>query len=350
METLKLLAANLRCTDADFEAKYADLLNQINVELDQRELKKQLATYAASLGKENSVLDLSSSVVGLEGKIAFCLNHGAELNASSLTRVVLLLDRLAEQTERATPTWQNLPITSQTRQRDQYVNCYSRIDNLKTQTLQGTRTIREVAAGVRDIVSAYAPSNSGVYRQLLTHYKDCLHEAQSDPTVSNWVPVLRTVVETLTLLNSNRGSIKQGKRTARARLMSSTVDTRDRQGEAAATRIKVKSTDTDLGITSVDPTNVVGAELAVVYNTKTHHVEVYRASGEQKLSVQGARITNFDPALSQGRALREPDSWLPRFTSITTVRRAEVLMTSLKGKKWALSGKLNSNHLILKTL
>jgi hypothetical protein len=132
--------------------------------------------------------------------------------------------------------------------------------------------------------------------------------------------------------------------------MSSTVDTRDRQGEAAATRIKVKSTDTDLGITSVDPTNVVGAELAVVYNTKTHHVEVYRASGEQKLSVQGARITNFDPALSQGRALREPDSWLPRFTSITTVRRAEVLMTSLKGKKWALSGKLNSNHLILKTL
>jgi len=350
IETLRLLAAGLRFDAPDFSSKYADLLCQINDTLDQRELKNQLLTYAESQGKSAGVAALHSSLVGLEGKIAFCLNHGAVLRDSSTHRVHQLLDQLAQKAAQETPQWETLPITNSTKQRDQYVNCYSRIDNLKTQVLKGQKAVGEVSRGVREIVGHFAPTNRAVHRMLVEHYATLLQEARADPTIATWAPVLHKVTETLQLMISNKSSIKQGKLNSKQRVMLSTVATRDKQGTQAAGKIKLKSEDTELGITSIDPTNVIGAELVVVYNTKTHHVEVYRATGEQRLSIQGSRVTNFDPALSEGRALREPSSWLPRWTAATTIRRCEVLMQSLKGKKWTVSGKLNSNHLILKVL
>ena len=349
-QAVEQLASGLHRDDVDFERKYAEVLNQLNELLDHRALKSELVTYAVAQGKDFGVLDWPSNLVGLEGKICFCLNRGAVLHDRSRARVHQLLERIQRSAETSAPVWEPLPTSAKGRQAQQYVNSYSQLDNLKTRVLRGALPIRQLALETRASVTRCSNGNSVVQRQLLEHYRELLLDAQRDPTIQSWIQPISVMVETLHLMVNNKAAVKGGARAARARKMSSTVQTRDRKGEQAATKVKIKAQDTDSGITSVDPTNVVGATSAVFYNTKTRHVEVYHSLDGQVLSIQGARVTNFDPARSRGKILRKPESWLPRWTGATTTRRLDVLMADLKGKDWELSGKINSNHLILKVL
>lgn len=347
---LELLAAQLDYTAADFDQKYSNVLCLLNTELDHRQLKNELVAYATSIQKDFGVIDYPNNLVGLEGKIAYCLNRGAKLKPSSSIRVLKFLEKLESEAQLATPSWTSLPQTASSRQIAQYVACYSQLDNLKTRVLKNHLSARELAGETRAVVQRYAPNNQIVHRQLVEHYQTLFRECQNDPAVDAWLAPLRTIVETLNLLTSARRSRGQAQKASKARKFASTAAARDRKGEEAASKVRVKDEDTALGLQSIDPTNLVGAEAVVVYNTKTRHVEVYRCSGTNKLSMKGARITNFDPSLSQGRVLRDPTSWLPRWTSATTIRRLEVLIAEIKGKSWTLTGKLNSNHLIIKVL
>ena len=141
-----------------------------------------------------------------------------------------------------------------------------------------------------------------------------------------------------------------GNKDAKARKLTRSLEQVDRKGEKAATKITYKDEDGDLGITSIDPVNAVGSQAVVVYNTRSKHIEVYRAVAGSALSFQGARITNFDTAISMGRTLRKPESDLAHWTRATTIRRLEVLIDGIKGKKWEVTGKLNRNTMIIKVL
>ncbi len=350
IQAVEQLASGLHRDDVDFERKYAEVLNQLNNLLDHRALKNELVTYAVAQGQDFGVLDWPSHLVGLEGKICFCLNRGAVLRDSSRARVQQFLEHIQRKAEASTLVWEPLATTAKGKQVHQYVNSYSQLDNLKTRVIRGSLPIRQLALETRAAVTRWTNGNSVVQRQLLEHYRELLVEAQRDSSIQDWIQPISVMAETLHLMVNNKASVKGGARAARARKMSSTVQTRDKKGEQAATKVKIKTQDTDSGILSVDPTNVVGASSAVFYNTKTRHVEVYHALEGQALSIQGARVTNFDPARSRGKILRKPESWLPRWTGAATTRRLEVLMADLKGKDWELSGKINSNHLILKVL
>ena len=60
--------------------------------------------------------------------------------------------------------------------------------------------------------------------------------------------------------------------------MKADVHQADRKGEKAASKVSYKDEDMNLGIRSVDPTNVVGAVAAVLYNSKNRHCEIYFAN------------------------------------------------------------------------
>lgn len=347
---LELLVTQLDYTSDDFDQKYSLVLNLLNTELDHRQLKNELVTYATKVQQDLGVLDYPSNLVGLEGKIAYCLNRGAKLPAKSHQRVSTFLQKIADNFENSVHNWTLLPTTAQGKNIQQYVNCYSHIDNVRAQYLHGKVGKREIGRKTREIIHKYSPENKQVHKLLLEHYLALVQESRKDTLVAHWVPALDSVVEALNLLVNATKNAKQAQKNRKERILSSSLLTRDKKGQQAAEKVKIKELDTELGLSSIDPTTLVGAEAAVIYNTKTRHVEIYRSSGDARLSMKGARITNFDPTLSQGRVLRKPESWLPRWTSATTLRRLEVLIADIKGKSWQLTGKLNSNHLIIKVL
>ena len=125
---------------------------------------------------------------------------------------------------------------------------------------------------------------------------------------------------------------------------------RYRKGEKAASNLKHKDEDVVLGIKSVNPTNIVGASAVVIYNTKNRHIDIYVAKQDQQLSIKGTKIENFDEKASQGKIVRKPENALQMWVKATTIKRLEILRDSIKGKPWELTGKINSNHIILKVL
>ena len=345
-EVINALDHNL----ADFSSVYGRVLNFIHYEVDSSKLKAELVTYSETIGKADIALLIPANRVGVEGSIAYCINRGANLLPSSTEKVAKILDAYVESAKDVLPDWEHLPDTLHGKQIRAYVACYSRIDNAKTRVLRGKLEQRALAAEIRKIVTAYAGGKIAVVKMLKEHYQPSLSEAIKDELIKDWVKPLATISDTISLMVNNRASIKAGAKGAKARKMASTASEVDRKGEKAATKVTYKDEDDALGIRSVDPVNLVGSEAAVIYNTKTRHIEFYRAKQGMKLSFQGARIVNFDEASSIGKTIRKPETDLPHWTRATTVRRLEVLSDGIRGKKWEPSGKMNRNTIIIKIM
>ena len=341
--------SKLNLAHPTFEHDYGDALNWIHYEVDAAQLKREFVRWAATVDRGTLAEQIPSYRVALEGKIAYCLNRGAQLKPSSLARLTQLLDRFEAESTVA-PEWEPIPETAAGRVIEAYVNTYSRLDNARTRVLRGHLGARELSAEVRRIVETSAGNRPAVMKQLVDHYREALVEARRDELIQSWVRPLTTILDTLTILNSSSRSRKNGKRQAQERKMAMTSGTRDRKGEAAASRVTVQEDNLDLGIQGVDPVNVVGAQAAVVFNTKTRRIEVYRAASATGLSVKGARLTNFDLKLSQGKTVRKPEESLPHWMSATNVRRLEVLMESVNGRARDTNGKLSKNTIIIRVM
>jgi hypothetical protein len=342
--------AELDYTKDGFQTLYGRVLNFIHYDIDSSQLKSELVSYAEKIGKTEVALSIPANHINVEGSIAYCLNRGANLEQKSIDKVNAFLEKQSITVESQTPDWEYLPDTPQSKHTRAYVSCYSRIDNAKTRVLKGKLDPRELAIEVRKIMSNYGLGKTAVTKQLVEHYTQSLTEAVANPMIKDWVKPLSTILDTLQLMLSNRASIKAGARGAKARKLSRTVDQVDRKGEKAATKVKYKDEDVQYGIRSVDPTNIVGAEAVAVFNAKNRHCEIYRAKDGSRLSVQGAKIINFDEKTSLGKTIRTPEKDLPMWTRATTVRRLEVLINSVNGKTWEVTGKLNRNTIIIKVL
>lgn len=342
--------ALLDYTHPEFQARYLIMLNRIDAEVDLAVLKQELVTYAGQYGMDDLANAIPANRIGVEGKIAYCLNRGANLAPSSINRIRRTLQTPPPVIDLDETGFEELPDSSNKRNTRAYVSCYSWIDNARTRVLKGSLSQRDLATEVRRIVQQRSRGKSVIVRRLHEHYTQMHREALQDPCISNWAKPLALIKETLGFMLNVQSSIKAGTKGARDRKMSSTVESFDRKGERAASRIAFKDEDGDLGIRSIDPTNLVGAEAAVVFNTKNRHCEIYLAQPGTRLSVQGARIVNFDESSSTGKTLRHPESDLAHWVRATNLKRLDVLTKGIKGKSWTVTGKLNKNCLIVKVL
>jgi hypothetical protein len=112
-------------------------------------------------------------------------------------------------------------------------------------------------------------------------------------------------------------------------------------------KLKFKATDDKLGVTSVPPAQIVGAQGAVVYNTKTRKIGMYTSLNSAGLAVKGTTITNFTDKSTQ-KTLRKPETQLREFKEQNTQRRVETWFKNIKATEINLNGRLNAETMILK--
>lgn len=338
-------------TQPDFETQYGKIINWIHYEVDRSTLVRELVEYTNRVNMPEIADCIHQENIGITGSIAYCLNRGARLRPSSIEKLDTWLQKIKhEKIKEPEIVWEILDTTTTGKNIQAYVNAYSLIDNAKSRVLSGKLDIRELPIEIRKILTDKTQNKSAVAKLLLEHYKDALVESRNCQVISDWQRPLSVIVDTISIMVNNRAGIRRGSKSARAHKMATTVETADRKGERAAAKVNYKDADQDLGIDSVLPTNLIGADAAVIYNTKTRHCEVYFADADKKLSVTGAKITNFNPEKSQGKTLRKPEQDLPHWNRATSIRRLEVLLKQFKGKNWDLSGKLNKNTMILSVI
>jgi DNA-directed RNA polymerase beta' subunit len=112
-------------------------------------------------------------------------------------------------------------------------------------------------------------------------------------------------------------------------------------------KLKFKASDDKLGLTSVPPAQLVGAQGAVVYNTKTRKIGIYTSLNSNGLTVKGTTIGNFTDKSMQ-KTLRKPEVQLREFKDQNTQKRIETWVKNIKATEVPLNGRINADIMILK--
>ena len=112
-------------------------------------------------------------------------------------------------------------------------------------------------------------------------------------------------------------------------------------------KMKFMLTEPKLGITSVSPASIVGAQAAVVYNAKTRKIGMYIAKTSAGLGAKGTSITEFTEKSFQ-KTLRKPLEQLKEFKEQNTQRRVDAWFTNIKTTGVALNGRVSEDIVILK--
>jgi DNA-directed RNA polymerase beta' subunit len=112
-------------------------------------------------------------------------------------------------------------------------------------------------------------------------------------------------------------------------------------------KLKFKAIDDKLGAVSVPAAQLIGAQSAVIYNTKTRKLGVYIAKSSAGLTVKGTSIDNFTEKSFQ-KTLRKPVDQLKEFKEQNTAKRVETWFGKIKSVETVLNGRMNADIMILK--
>ena len=114
-------------------------------------------------------------------------------------------------------------------------------------------------------------------------------------------------------------------------------------------RIKFKKEDTELGIKSVNPSEMVGASQVWVYNVKYKRLAAYRSDSVQGIQVKGSTLQNYDPDMSECRSIRRPEAFLKVLLDASKVKSRK-LLSDLTTKGYDVTGRINDECIIVRVI
>jgi len=117
--------------------------------------------------------------------------------------------------------------------------------------------------------------------------------------------------------------------------------------EEIVKKLKFRNIDDKLGIVSVPPAGIIGAQAVVVYNTKNRKLGYYIAKSINGLGVKGTSITEFTNT-SRQKTLRKPADQLKEFKDQNTKNRMDTWFNKIKTTDTVCNGRINSDIVILK--
>jgi len=105
----------------------------------------------------------------------------------------------------------------------------------------------------------------------------------------------------------------------------------------------------ELGLTSIHPTKIVGASQLWIYNTKNKKLGVYYATGSSGFSVKGTSLLGWDPEVSAQNGLRKPAITIDEVMKGGKMQLQKILskLTTVTTK---MNGRINSDTILLRVL
>ena len=119
--------------------------------------------------------------------------------------------------------------------------------------------------------------------------------------------------------------------------------------EKQIAKLKYKQTDAKLGITSVNPTNIIGATMAIIYQCKYRKLGVYVADDDRGFKIKGTTLLNFSDKHSTKKTLRKPKEQLNFAKKATKHKFGKWLESEIKTTETKLTGRLSDDTVILQT-
>jgi hypothetical protein len=122
------------------------------------------------------------------------------------------------------------------------------------------------------------------------------------------------------------------------------------QKEKLVKSLKYLKQDTALKIVSVNPVDIVGAEVLWVYNVKNRKLGRYVAEDQGgALGVKGTTITGFNESKSTQKTLRKPEEQIKAFLASSKVELRKFL-DNIKTTEIKLNGRINADTILLRVI
>jgi hypothetical protein len=135
---------------------------------------------------------------------------------------------------------------------------------------------------------------------------------------------------------------------AEAKVMKKPRAKKVKPAEQVVAKLKFCVKDDKLGIVSVPPAQIVGAQGVVIFNVKTRKIGYYVSKTSAGLGVKGTSLLEFTDKSFQ-KTLRKPPEQLKEFKEQNTQKRFETWFDkSVKTTETQLNGRFNEDTVILK--
>ena len=120
------------------------------------------------------------------------------------------------------------------------------------------------------------------------------------------------------------------------------------QKEKIVKNLKYLKQDAGMKLVSINPVDIVGAEVLWVYNVKNHKIGKYVAEAMGgALGIKGTTITGYDASKSIQKTLRKPEAQLKQFLASSKVDLRK-FMDNIKTTDIKLNGRINAETILLK--
>ena len=134
---------------------------------------------------------------------------------------------------------------------------------------------------------------------------------------------------------------------AEAKVMKKPRAKKVKPAEQLVAKLKFCIKDDKLGIVSVPPAGIIGAQAVAVFNIKTRKIGYYISKSSEGISVKGTSLLNFSDKSYQ-KTMRKPAEQLKEFKEQNTQKRVETWFKGIKTTETILNGRFNEDTVILK--
>jgi heptaprenylglyceryl phosphate synthase len=114
-------------------------------------------------------------------------------------------------------------------------------------------------------------------------------------------------------------------------------------------RLKYMKGDADLKLTSIEPTKLIGASEAWIFNVKTRRVDHYFSNDADGISIKGSTLQNINETTSIAKKIRKPLE-VSKNIVMGTSRGATKYFDAIKTKPIKSTGRLNAFSIILRVV
>lgn len=126
---------------------------------------------------------------------------------------------------------------------------------------------------------------------------------------------------------------------------------KEKPAAVVAAKVKYLEEDTALGIKSVHPSKIVGADVVYLFNVKLRKMFKYVAIDNMTLTLKGTTLLNFSVEKSGSKTIRKPELFFGPLSGYDdmTKRPFNKLFDDVKSVLAKAPGRISSDMLILKT-
>ncbi len=117
--------------------------------------------------------------------------------------------------------------------------------------------------------------------------------------------------------------------------------------EKLVAKLKYAREDRALKAVSINPVDIIGAQMLWVFNTKTRKLGCYVAENLGQLGIKGSIITGYDTERSVAKTVRKPDEHIKEFMRAGKVA-LRTWIKDIKAVEIKLNGRISTDTLLLR--